>query len=160
MTLRAPYALGHSEFNEFLFASVGHEKTGIELTVLSAFARLDFDPWAEAARLAELPKETATRALAATIALLPEGDWKASDARAIAQRLVRRLPGRNWTSVVTPTPPAAPADGARQTKARAALWLVCILLSALVFLAMTHRNAAPPAAPASHAVSASPRPGT
>ncbi len=45
MTLRPQFSLINSEFNEFLFASVGMEKTGIELTVLSALTRLGVDPW-------------------------------------------------------------------------------------------------------------------
>ena len=56
MALRPEYSLGHSEFNEFLFAFVGEEKSGQQLTVLSALARLGLDPWGEAARLSELPK--------------------------------------------------------------------------------------------------------
>lgn len=92
MALRHEYSLGHSQFNDFLFAFVGEEKSGARLTVLSALARLGFDPWAEAARLSELTKEVAASALAATIAGLPEGNWKASDSRSIAGRLVDRLP--------------------------------------------------------------------
>jgi hypothetical protein len=92
MTLRSEYALGNSPYNEFLFASVGEEKAGQSLTVLSALARLGFDPWKEAARLAALPRETAARAFAVSIAMLPEGDWKAADSDAIATRLVTSLP--------------------------------------------------------------------
>lgn len=95
MGLRAEYSLGHSEFNEFLFAFVGEEKSGQALTVLSALARLGIDPWQEAARLSELPREAATSALTASIASLPEGDWKASDSRSIALRLVGCLPTRS-----------------------------------------------------------------
>ena len=54
MTLRPEYSLVHSEFNEFLFAFVGEEKSGADLTVLSALARLGLDPWNEAARLSAL----------------------------------------------------------------------------------------------------------
>ena len=78
MTLRPEYSLGHSEYNAFLFAAVGEEKVGLPLTVLTALTRLGFDPWREAARLSDLPRETASRAFAVTIAMLPEGDWKAS----------------------------------------------------------------------------------
>lgn len=92
MGLRAEYSLGHSEFNEFLFAFVGEEKSGQALTVLSALARLGIDPWQEAARLSELPREAAASALTDSIASLPEGDWKASDSRSIALRLVGCLP--------------------------------------------------------------------
>src|SRR5258708_33417395 len=49
MTLRREYSLGHSEYNAFLFASVGEEKIGMPLTALT---RLGEDPWLEAARLA------------------------------------------------------------------------------------------------------------
>ncbi len=92
MALRREYSLGHSQFNDFLFAFVGEEKSGARLTVLSALARLGFDPWAEAARLSELTRDLAANALAATIAALPEGNWKASDSRSIAVHLVDRLP--------------------------------------------------------------------
>jgi len=51
MTLQPQFSLIHSEFNEFLFASVGEEKNGVELTALSALTRLGFDSWREAARL-------------------------------------------------------------------------------------------------------------
>ena len=99
MTLRPEYSLGHSEYNAFLFAAVGEEKVGLPLTVLTALTRLGFDPWREAARLSGLPRETAARAFAVTIAMLPEGDWKASDSDAIAARLVSWLPGRSASAI-------------------------------------------------------------
>src|SRR5712671_4050404 len=83
---------GRPEFDAFLFASVGEDKSGVELTVLSALTRLGFDPWQEAARLSELPRETATRTLAAAFALLPEGSWKLAQMSALAARLVDCLP--------------------------------------------------------------------
>ena len=94
MTLRPEYCLGHSPYNAFLFAAIGEEQVGGPLTVLSALTRLGFDPWQEAARLAGLPRETAARVFAVTIAMLPEGDWKASESEAIAARLVNWLPGQ------------------------------------------------------------------
>lgn len=79
MTLRPEFTLGHSPYNAFLFAEVGEEHAGVSLTVLSALTRLGFDPWQEAARLSDLPRDTAARAFAVTIAMLPEGDWKAEE---------------------------------------------------------------------------------
>ena len=102
MTLRPEYTLAHSPYNAFLFATVGEEQAGVPLSVLSALTRLGFDPWQEAGRLSDLPRETAARALAATIAMLPEGDWKASEVAAIAARLVSWLPGQS----TQPIPPA------------------------------------------------------
>lgn len=121
MTLRPEYSLGHSEYNAFLFAAVGEEKIGLPLTVLTALARLGVDPWQEAARLSDLPRDAAVRAFAVTIAKLPEGDWKASDAEAIAARLVNWLPGRS-----APPIPSSAAARVRGTmnNSRPSTWLI------------------------------------
>jgi hypothetical protein len=146
MALRSEFSLGHSEFNDFLFASVGEEKSGIQLTVLSALTRLGFDPWGEAARLSDLSNESAGLALAAAIARLPEGDWKASDARAIATRLIGRLPKR--------TPAAAPAASPfaermreKTVKPGIGMWWAAVLV-ALLLLGSFYRSADHTAAPA------------
>ncbi|OFW99640.1 MAG: hypothetical protein A3D94_12720 [Alphaproteobacteria bacterium RIFCSPHIGHO2_12_FULL_66_14] len=127
MTLRPEYALGHSRYNAFLFASVGEEGNGLSLTVLTALTRLGLDPWQEAARLSDLPRETAARALAATIATSPEGDWKASDSGVIATRLVDWLPGRSAPAV--PLPMSSPVSSSRVDASKtgslaAGRWLV------------------------------------
>jgi len=133
MTLRPQFSLIHSEFNEFLFASVGVEKSGIELTVLSALTRLGVDPWGEAARLSDLPTEAAARALAAAIAALPEGEWKGSDSWAIAARLVDRLPGRGSSATRSAQ---AESSTDKKRKSAAAIWLIsAILLAAALFTA-------------------------
>src|SRR4051812_28411691 len=97
MTLRPEFALGHSEYNKFLFAVVDEEELGLPLTVLSALTRLGIDPWQEAARLTDLPRELAAQALAEVIAKLPRKAWQASNPAAIAGRLVTWLPTRNAT---------------------------------------------------------------
>lgn len=135
MTLAPQFSLIHSEFNDFLFSSVGVETNGIELTVLSALTRLGFDPWGEAARLAELPREAASRALAATIALLPDGAWPPAEVRPIAVRLVTLLPRRG--AVV-----GMPKQARRTTRAaaswrRAAMVVGCALAAAMLY-AMLH----------------------
>lgn len=141
MTLRAEYALGHSEFNDFLFAFVGAEKNGVELTVLSALTRLGLDPWGEAARLSDMPKDSAVRVLGVTIAYLPAGDWKVSDSRMIAARLVERLPRHG-----------APARRPRREQATArpkakpwgVKWLFVVgLVAGALFLALHHDDGQP-----------------
>lgn len=130
MGLRPEYSLGNSEFNDFLFASIGEEESGSQLTVLSALARLGLDPWMEAARLSELPKEAATAALTATIARLPDGALKAADVRSIALLLVDRLPGSGSR------PAGSPPDGAAERQASDATWhnrLIWLALAAVVF---------------------------
>lgn len=94
MTLRAEYSLGHSKFNGFLFAVIGEERNGMQLTVLTTLARLGVDPWGEAARLAKLPKETASVSLAKVIADLPTGNWTMADVPRMAALLIDRLPSR------------------------------------------------------------------
>jgi len=149
MTLRPEFSLGHSEFNAFLFASVGEEKSGLPLTVLSALTRLGVDPWGEAARLAGLPKEKATQALATAIALLPEGDWKASDSWVIATRLVTQLPIRGAPTVAVPQ---VARSWKEKTKSGTALWLVAALAAALL-LAMSYQSMTPAPAPAPSGIS-------
>lgn len=120
MTLRPEYSLGHSVYNAFLFAAVGEEKAGVPLTVLTALTRLGVDPWQEAARLSDLPREVAARAFALTIAELPEGDWKAADAETIAARLVNWLPSHSTPPV--PASATGPVRSNMQTS-RFPAWL-------------------------------------
>ena len=61
-----------SEFDDFLFASIGDDGNGMLLSVLSALARLDVDPRQEAADLAQLPVATALERLTSLIAALPD----------------------------------------------------------------------------------------
>jgi hypothetical protein len=83
-----------SDFDDFLFAPISEDGNGTVLSVLSALARLDFDPWEEAANLAQMPKETATRKLASLIAALPDGPSARPDPGMIAPRLIALLPRR------------------------------------------------------------------
>ncbi|MDE2167757.1 MAG: hypothetical protein KGJ66_15635 [Alphaproteobacteria bacterium] len=149
MALRPQFSLIHSEFNDFLFAPVGEEEHG-PLTVLSALTRLGVDPWREAARLSGLPRAAAAQALAATMAGLPTGDWKAADLSAIAARLVARLP-----ECIAPA--AASPQGARRrdekAKSRVAIGLICVVVAAAAFLAMSHFRAEHPSESAPNPIS-------
>ena len=135
MALRPEYSLGHSQYNDFLFASIGEEKTGT-LTVLSALTRLGFDPWQEAARLADMPRKTAIQSFAVTIAGLPRGDWTASDTTAIAARLVAWLPAGSVPPI--PTLKSAPSKS-DEVKSRFAPWLMWGALAVvLILLVLLH----------------------
>lgn len=85
-----PAFLG-SEYNEFLFASIGIDAGGTSLTVVSALARLDIDPWSEAAKLARLPGAIATQKLAELITRFPEIPSVRQDSGKIAARLTALL---------------------------------------------------------------------
>jgi hypothetical protein len=107
MTLRPEYLLGHSQYNAFLFAAVGEEKTGVSLTVLTALTRLGFDPWREAARLSDLPRETAARVFAVTIAMLPEGDAGLKDrSRASKKPIYGAATNKRILALLDKPPPA------------------------------------------------------
>jgi hypothetical protein len=84
-------ALG-SEFDDFLYAPIGEDRNEMPLSVLTALARLDIDPWREAAELARLPRDTATQRLASLIAALPDWPSLHLDPGAIAARLIALLP--------------------------------------------------------------------
>jgi hypothetical protein len=81
-----------TEFDDFLFASIGEDRNDMPLSVVSALARLDVDPWREAASLAQLPKAIATERLASLIAALADGLSARPDSGAIAARLIALLP--------------------------------------------------------------------
>ena len=53
---------GHA-YDAFLFESLGVQENGMDLSVLSALARAGVDPWAEAKRLAALPRQAAATAI-------------------------------------------------------------------------------------------------
>jgi hypothetical protein len=131
--MTATSSFGRVEFNAFLFASLGEDKSGVELTVLSALTRLGFDPWQEAARLSELPKETAA------FALLPEGSWKLAQMSALAARLVDCLPrpGAVPIAVVANGQPTARAT-IRPTR-----WLFWLAVAVGWFFLVSHLTANP-----------------
>src|SRR5580692_5679384 len=88
-----------TEFNDFLFALVGEDRNGMPLSVVSVLARMDLDPWVEAAHLAELPAETAARKLAAWLDALSDPALKPASPDTRAVGLIALLPRR-----VTPYP--------------------------------------------------------
>jgi hypothetical protein len=91
-TMRStPSPLG-VEFNAFLFAPVFDDSTDMPLSVVSALARLDLDPWQEAADLAQLPSETAGQRLASLLARVPGGPSVHTDFEGVAPRLIALLP--------------------------------------------------------------------
>jgi hypothetical protein len=81
-----------SRYDAFLFAPVYNEASGMALSVVSALARANVDPWEEATRLATMPNAIAERTLAATLDLIPGQNWNPAEAKTIAVRLIRLLP--------------------------------------------------------------------
>ncbi len=120
----SPAFLG-TEFDNFLFAPIGEDGNGMLLSVLSALARLELDPWQEAARLARLPATSATRRLASLLAALPDGARGQRDFSAIAARLVALLPRKAPSSAVTLK---RPTSVVRAPSLRAVMWVIVAFL--------------------------------
>jgi hypothetical protein len=125
MTHAALSPLIGSEFDEFLGASIGEDRTGTGLSVLSALARLNVDPWQEATSLALMPREAAVVRLTALIDALPN-EGTVGISTTIAADLVALLPRDNSVNVRSSVSLFAPA-GPRQTQILMALSVLAIM---------------------------------
>jgi hypothetical protein len=102
-----------STYNHFLFAPICEEANGMQLSVLSALARMDVDPWEEATRLAAMPKAIAERALVSILDRVLGTHRNPSETEVIATRLVQLLPQPG--EGVTMAPSQTARVGAQQT---------------------------------------------
>jgi hypothetical protein len=92
MTLRPLFAPLRPDLDAFLFASVGAERDGVPLSMISALTRLGLDPWEEAGRLSTLGKRDAVDQLLQLIGQLPGATWPSAEARSISASLIDLLP--------------------------------------------------------------------
>lgn len=92
MALRPSFRPLRPDLDKFLFATVGVERDGVPLSMVSALTRLGLDPWEEAGRLSSLGKHEAIEQLARLIAELPGDRPALAEAREIAGGLVEQLP--------------------------------------------------------------------
>jgi hypothetical protein len=99
-----------SEFDDFLFAVICEESGGAGLSVLSALARIDVDPWNEAARIAALDVAGARDAVAVIIDRAMKRGTPVQKATTV-ERLVRLLPGQY--AATRPTPYVAVSRAAK-----------------------------------------------
>ena len=125
MTRSASFSVLASEFDDFLFAPIGDDRNDMPLSVLSALARLDIDPWLEAAELAQLPRETATQRLASSIAALPHGSTAHLEHGTIAARLIALLPHQASSNIRSRD---TLLDAGDVTKLRAGMGMFAIFL--------------------------------
>ena len=101
MTHAAITPLLGREFDPFLFATIGDERDGPLLSVVSALARLEVDPWKEAASLARMPRDQAKQRLTSLIASLPKGATTSLSPEIIAARLIALLPQAGSVNTAT-----------------------------------------------------------
>ncbi len=161
MTHAALSPLIGREFDEFLGAPIGEDRNGTTLSVLSALARLDVDPWLEATSLARMPREAAAERLTALIDALPRDPSSAIPSQTSAADLVALLP-KSKTPGVQSSDKAFGATGLREQQivmafgAFAITVLIVFAISAL--FSPGPGNGANPSAPrAADATTAPPR---
>lgn len=104
MTHTAITPLLGREFDGFLFASIGEDRNGTALSVLSALARFDVDPWQETVSLARMPRDRATERLAALIAATTIDFATGPSAANTAARLIALLPQARGTKAAAVMP--------------------------------------------------------
>jgi hypothetical protein len=122
-----------SRYDHFLFSPICKEANGMQLSVLSALARMDVDPWEEASRLAAMPKAVAERTLASILDRVLGKNSNPSKTEAVATRLVQLLPQRGDGVTIAPT--AGARNGAPRT-----FWLVWLGFAlALSLLSPSHQ---------------------
>lgn len=83
-----------SEFDRFLFAPIGDDRNGLPLSTITLLGRMDLDPWQEAASLASLPADAATRRLSSLLSALPASALTQENTARVAVRLIALLPCR------------------------------------------------------------------
>ena len=83
-----------SDYDAFLFAELGEDRTGAAVTVLSALARLDLEPWTEARELAHLAREDAQVRLTKHFESITDIPALALASEGRAAKLVSLLPTR------------------------------------------------------------------
>ena len=122
-----------SRYNQFLYAPICDEANGMQLSVLSALARMDVDPWQEATRLAAMPKAIAERTLVSTLDQVLGKSCHRSETEVIAARLVQLLPQPGQGVTIVPTETAR--VGAQRT-----YWLVWLGFALAISLLSPHHQ--------------------
>jgi hypothetical protein len=143
MDHRSRFLTLSASYDDFLFAPVCEDANGMRLSVLSALARMDVDPWEETTRLAAMPKAIAETALLSILNLVSGRSWKSPEAAAAAARLVRLLPQSDEAAAFTATAGAATGTAHRTNY----WWLWLSFWIAMTFM-MPHRQTTPPNATA------------
>jgi hypothetical protein len=139
---RSRFSTLSASYDDFLFAPVCEDPNGMRLSVLSALARMDVDPWEEATRLAAMPKVIAETTLLSILDLVSGRSWKSSEAAAAAAQLVRLLP-RLDEAAATATATAT-ADARTVTAHRTNYWWLWLAFWIAMTFMMPHRQTPPP----------------
>ncbi len=129
------------KFDAFLFAPVGEDGKGMMVSVLSALARLGFDPWAEAETLSQLPEDAARARLDSLLVALQDVPAVTPDHRSIVARLVTLLPR---SSTIKPAGRKEVRLDPSAIRKQSGLWLLIILVVVIGQTLALQQKAGPP----------------
>jgi len=135
MDHRARFSTLSARYDDFLFAPVCEDANGMRLSVLSALARMNVDPWEEAGRLATMPKAIAERTLLSVLDRVSGRSWKSPEAAAIAARLIRLLPHSGEAGAAS-----APTDANGRSRQTAYWWVLLAVSMAMSFMLLRHQE--------------------
>lgn len=123
-----------TEYERFLYASVGKDRNGSVVTVLSTLARLGLDPWKETADLATLGRDAARARLETLLSRFWDVPMRAGDQGRVARDLSQLLPD-GPTPVTQTSEEATVANGPKGTNGMiwAILAIVLVLFQVLTF---------------------------
>jgi hypothetical protein len=141
MTTSASVSYLTSQFDDFLFARIDEDRDATPLSVLSILARLGVDPWAEAAKLAQLPRVSAAEKLAAYIAATPGAPSVYLNDKRVCDRLIDLLPSPAGITI-----PTRPRQGGRRPSIKS--WsvigpVIIAVLIAIQLIAITRQPSTP-----------------
>jgi hypothetical protein len=134
MAKSAIFGSRRPEFDAFVYASIGEERNGMLLSVLSALARLDVDPWDEAAELTKMSPGAASQRLTSLIGSLPDKPSTLPEPLTIANRLVALLP-RGAPLFVGPDPATIRVGAAPTARDRYLVLAISLLVMGALFCA-------------------------
>jgi len=121
-------SIGH-QYDAFLYASIGVERNGNVLSLLSAMARMGIDPWQEAAQLSALSGSAAASRLSALLDAMPGAQRAEIRSATIVQKLIELLPAQHITAtVVKPLNNILLIIGTRK-QTRIALFVIAVLIA-------------------------------
>ncbi|WP_333828784.1 hypothetical protein [Pararhodobacter sp.] len=124
---------GGTQFDGFLYAYVGEDRSGNVVSVLSALARLGLDPWVEAAALSDLPREGARTRLDQLLARFGDVPALGSDHGPVTTRLIELLPKSSDRRTDQAKPVISRALTMRFLPALAAFMTLAYILYSLFF---------------------------
>jgi hypothetical protein len=141
------------DFDPFLFALIGEDRYGQTLSVISALARSDLDPWQEAVKLSGMSRVAAGARLSRLIAALPGEPAPNRPLEAVVSDLIALLPrGRG---LVPPLPPNVATIAARPD-ARLGLGFCAVVLLTAIGLFITTQTPPGSGRPAGYGIAAPP----